>query len=80
MVQSFCLIYLRLAIFNYLPISTYSGLLAFDMKMFVNIARLNIGQLLTQSERRGHPCTLETFLDFRKFCNYNYTVSPLPPS
>ena len=34
----------------------------FDMKMFVNVARLDIGQLFTQSTRRGHPCTLDTFL------------------
>ena len=32
------------------------------MKMFVNIARLDIDQLFTQSARRGHPCTLDTFL------------------
>ena len=34
-------------ILNYLPISAYSSLLEFDM--FVNIARLDIGQLFTQS-------------------------------
>ena len=34
------------------------------MKMFVNIARLDIGQLFTQSGRWGHPCTLDTFLAF----------------
>ena len=33
-----------------------------DMKMFVNVARLEIGQLLTQGVRQGHPCTLDTFL------------------
>ena len=50
-------------ILNYLPISAYSGLLKFDMKMFVNVARLDIGQLFTQSTRGGggHPCTLDTF-------------------
>ena len=30
-----------LAVLNYLPISAYIGLLKFDMKMFVNIARLD---------------------------------------
>ena len=53
-----------------------SVLLKFDMKMFVNVARLEIGQLFThvlwthleigqlftQGARRGHPCTLDTFL------------------
>ena len=34
----------------------------FDMKIFVNVARLEIGQLFTQGARRGHPCTLDTFL------------------
>ena len=51
-----------LAILNYLLISAYSGLLKFEMKMFVNIARLDIGQLFTQRVRRGHLCTLDTFL------------------
>ena len=32
------------------------------MKMFVNLARLDIGQLFTQSTRWGHPCTLDIFL------------------
>ena len=32
------------------------------MKMFVNVARLDIGQLFTKSTRRGHPFTLDTFL------------------
>ena len=44
---------------NYLLISAYSGLLKFEMEMFV---RLHIGQLFTQSARRGHTCTLDTFL------------------
>ena len=52
----------NLAILNYLPISVDIGLMKFDMKMFVNIARLVIDQLFTQSARRGHPCTLDTFL------------------
>ena len=43
----------------YLPIS---ALLKFDMKMFVNIARLDIYQMFTQSVRQGHPCTSDTFL------------------
>ena len=46
-------------ILNYLPISACSGLLKFDMKLFVNIARLDIGQLFTQSVRWEHPCTLD---------------------
>ena len=33
-----------------------------DMKMFVNEARLEMGLLFTQGARRGHPCTLDTFL------------------
>ena len=49
-----------LPILNYLPICAYIGFLKFDMKMFVNIARLDIDQLFTQSARRGHPCTLDT--------------------
>ena len=32
------------------------------MEMFVNKIRLDVGQLFTQSARRGHPCTLDTFL------------------
>ena len=32
------------------------------MKIFVNVARLEIGQLFTLDMRRGHPCTLDTFL------------------
>ena len=32
------------------------------MKIFVNVARLEIGQLFTQGTRRGHPCTLDIFL------------------
>ena len=59
----FCLISVRLfSDCESLPISAYSGLLKFDMKMFVNIARLHIRQLFTQRARRGHPCTLDTFL------------------
>ena len=38
-----------LAILNYLPISAYSGLLKFDMKMFVNITMLDISQLLLKA-------------------------------
>ena len=51
-----------LAILNHLPISAYSGLLKFDMKIFLNVARLEVGQLFTQGTRRGHSCTLYTFL------------------
>ena len=32
------------------------------MKIFVNAARFEIDQLFTQVGRRGHPCTLDTFL------------------
>ena len=32
------------------------------MKIFVNVARLEIGQLLSQGTRQGHQCTLDTFL------------------
>ena len=32
------------------------------MKIFVDVARLEIGQLFTKGARRGHPCTLDTFL------------------
>ena len=39
-----------------------NGLLKFKMKMFMNIARLDICQLFTQNARWGHPCTLDTFL------------------
>ena len=51
-----------LVILNHSPISAYSGLLTFNVKIFVNVARLEIGQLFTQGMRRGHPCTLDTFL------------------
>ena len=37
-----------LAILNHLPVSAYSGLLKFDMEVFVNVARLEIGNLFTQ--------------------------------
>ena len=49
-------------ILNHLPISAYSNVLKFDMKLFVNVERLEIGQLFTQCSRQGHPCTLDTFL------------------
>ena len=51
-----------LAILNHLPISAYSGLMKFDMKIYVNVARLEIGQLFTKRLRRGHLCILEKFL------------------
>ena len=54
-------------IFNQLPISPYSAVLKFDMKIFVKVARLEIGPLYSQGTRRGHPCTLDTFLVFRGF-------------
>ena len=53
-----------LVILNYLPMSAFTGLLKFDIKMFVSIAWLDIDQLFTQSARRGHPCTLDIFLVF----------------
>ena len=50
-------------IFNHLAIPAYSGMLKFDMKIFVNVARLEIGHLFTQGMRGGgHPCILDTFL------------------
>ena len=49
-----------LAILNF----ANSDLLKFDMKMFVNIARLDKCQLLTQSTRLRRQCTLDTFLVF----------------
>ena len=45
-------------ILNHLPISAYSGVLKFDMKVIVNVARLEIGQRFTQ----GEAGTLDTFL------------------
>ena len=51
-------------ILNHLLISAYSGVLKFDMKIFVNVARLEIGQLFTQSTRLVHLCTFDTFLVF----------------
>ena len=54
-------------ILNHLPISAYCGLLKSDMKIFVNVAMLEIGQLFTQGMRWGHPCTMDTFLVFLLF-------------
>ena len=51
----------------HLHFSAYGGLLKFDMKIFVNVARLEIGQLFTQGTRWWHPCTLDTFLVFPIF-------------
>ena len=51
MIKRFWIIYL----------SAYGGV-KFDMKIFVNVARLEIGLLFTQGMRLGHPCTLDTFL------------------
>ena len=50
------------AILNHSPISAYNGLLKFDMKIFVNVARLEIGHFFTQGPGQGHLCTLDTFL------------------
>ena len=69
-VQWFCLIFSILfdeqasffgywfwcGLLNHLPISAYVMCWKFDMKIFVNVARLEIGQL-TQCTRQGHPCT-----------------------
>ena len=52
------------AILNCFPISAYSDLLKFNMKMFVNVARSEIGQLFPQGTRQGHPCALDAFLFF----------------
>ena len=49
-------------ILNHLSISTYSGVLKFDM----NVTRLEIGRLFTQGTRRGHPFTLDIFLVLSK--------------
>ena len=50
-------------ILNNLPISACS-VLKFDMKIFVNVARLEIVQLFTEGARQGQPCTSDTFLVF----------------
>ena len=71
---------------NHLPISAYGGVFKFDVKTFVNVARLEIGQLFTQGARQGHPCTLDTFLVFDRnsceqtvFCGI-WTGSAVPMS
>ena len=61
-----CPVFHYKVISNHLPISACSGVLQFDMKIFVNVSRLEIGQLFTQGMRRGHPCTLVTFLVYLK--------------
>ena len=55
-------------------ISAYSGVLKSDMKIFVNVARLKMGQLFTQDTRRRHPCTLDTFLGLLKFEQCGFTL------
>ena len=72
-------------ILNHLPISAYSGVFKFDMKIFVNIARLEIGQLFTQGRRQGHRCSLDTFLVFfssffpfislKIYCNHHLLIN-----
>ena len=65
-------------ILNNLPISAYSSVLKFDMKISVNVARLKIGQLFTQGTMQGHPCTLDTFLVFKvsgMYIKHNYYYS-----
>ena len=37
------------------------------MKIFVNLAWLEIGQLFTQGMRRGHPCTLDDISSYPIF-------------
>ena len=53
-------------ILNHLTIFAYYkwcySVLKFDMKILVNVARLEIGQLFTEGTRQGHLCTLDTFL------------------
>ena len=49
-------------IFNHFPVSAYSGVLKFDTKIFVTVARLETSQLFTQGARQGYTCTLDTFL------------------
>ena len=39
------------------------------MKIFVNLAKLEIGQLFTQGTRQGHLCTLDTFLVLKLVAN-----------
>ena len=56
-------------VLNHLPIAANSGVLKFDMKIFVSVARLEIGQLFTQGARQEHLCTLDTFLHVvREIC------------
>ena len=43
------------------------------MKIIVNVARLEIGQLFTQGTRRGLPCPLDTFLVF--VCKFSLSVA-----
>ena len=44
------------------------------MKIFVNVARLEIGQLFTQGVRWGHPCALDTFLVLVLSCCGSFQV------
>ena len=43
-------------------------MLKFDMKIFVNVAMFEKGQLFTQGARRGHLYTLDTFLVCHSRC------------
>ena len=54
---------------NHLPTSAYSGGLKCVMKIFVNVARLEIGQWFTQGTGRGRPFILNTFPVLSCFCN-----------
>ena len=66
-------------ILNHLPISAYSGVLKFDMKIFVNVGRLEIGQLFTQGARLGRLCTLDTFLVMEKYGKSSLNSIKYPP-
>ena len=58
--------------FESFTISAYSGVLKFDIKIFVNVARLKMGQLFTQDTRQRH--TLDTFLVLLKFEQCGFTL------
>ena len=47
------------------------------MKIFLNVARLEIGHLFSQGARRWHPCTLDTFLVLLAFSQVHcYNIRP----
>ena len=47
------LYFMSLVILNLLPISAYSAVLKFDMKIFVNVARLEIASCLLKARGGG---------------------------